>query len=218
MLLPRRLRSYNQRGGHWSEYSDRKGWLKLLSDATFPENDGTYQLPVKGRVRLELQRLAPSKRYLLDKENLEISGKRLVDTLVELGYMIDDARKWCDGPWVTQGVSADKRYWTIVTLSPIAPFKEDPEIVVSPTEAVRRKLEAMHKRAVVSCADDHSTAHPRHPGRRGPLRRSARTHALSAQTAGGASVLRSKQRGHEGHAGRQARFKLFNATRTPATR
>lgn len=124
MLLPRRLRGLNSRGGHWAEAGERKAWELMLTTAEFA-TDGSVVLPVTCRRRLEIIRLAPHRRYLLDKTNLDACGKRLEDALVALGYLVDDDRFGVDGPHITQGVSRDRCYWAVVTLLPAVPYVDE---------------------------------------------------------------------------------------------
>jgi hypothetical protein len=176
MRLPRRLRSYNQRGGHWSEYSDRQAWAKLLREAVFT-TDGSVSVPAVTRMRLDLIRLAPSKRYLLDKDNLSISGKRLTDALVEAGYLIDDDRKNLDGAYVAQGLSRDKCYWTIVQLKETQPYVDDVK-TIDPMRWPMVDLQNVQELAgpVVESADEPTTSDPGASRRRALLRRGPRGH------------------------------------------
>lgn len=116
MVLPRRLKSLNKRGGWRGEYSERMAWQKLLAEADVTD-DGSLKRPVIGRMRLDVIRMAPSKRYLLDVTNLGASVKRLEDSLVEAGYLLNDDLKSVDGPFMSQAIATDKFYWTIVTLT-----------------------------------------------------------------------------------------------------
>lgn len=198
MLLPRRLRSYNRRGGHWSEYRDRKAWQQVLTESIRSADDGTFTLPTKKRMRLELLRLAPSKRYLLDKENLEVSGKRLVDTLVEYGYLVDDERRWCDGPWVTQGVSDDNCYWTIVTLSQAPAYDETGDMVICPQDEVKKKLQgSVLQTGRLECPHEHSLFRWDRR-RRSVVRSRARGQLTAAQTEGRTAVHARPDRRHSG--------------------
>lgn len=125
MLLPKRLKSLNaRRGGHWEEHSERLAWEELIAKASVV-SDGTVTRPATDRRRLAIVRLAPSRRYLLDKTNLDASGKRLEDALVALGYLVTDDRFGVDGPFITQALSADNCYWTVVTLAAAPPYVDD---------------------------------------------------------------------------------------------
>ena len=149
LTLPRRLRSYNRRGGFWSEYRDRQMWAKLIDEAVV-DTDHTIALPVTERMRLELIRMAPNKRYMLDKDNLEISGKRLVDSLVSKGYLVDDNRYWLDGPWLSQAISSDKCYWTLAKLTIAAPYEESKDEAQSPDVLAKRLLARLHRSRYVA--------------------------------------------------------------------
>lgn len=72
---------------------------------------------MKQRLRLEVVREAPTEKFFLDRTNLAFSVKGLEDALVRLQYLVDDNEEWEDGPWVSQRVSSDGKYWTIVTVS-----------------------------------------------------------------------------------------------------
>lgn len=128
MLLPKRLRSLNARGGHWVEAGERRAWEEMLASADIV-TDGSMPVTAGGRRRLTMVRLAPSRRYLLDKTNLDGCGKRLEDALVALGYLIDDDRFGVDGPFITQAVSADIYYWVVLTLEETAPYIDDIQVV-----------------------------------------------------------------------------------------
>jgi hypothetical protein len=220
MRLPRRLRSYNQRGGHWSEFSDRQAWANLLATTTVT-SDGSITLPVKTRMRLDLIRLAPSKRYLLDKDNLSVSGKRLTDALVKAGYLIDDDRTHLDGAYVVQGLSRDKKYWTLVQLKEAAAYVDnvqtvDPmlwnlrdiqnvqelgprEVVVDPlTEASKQAREALSilRSAAVNSADEH-TDDPGASRRRAVLRGGTRGHAGLSRESQRSQVLVLSSESHQ---------------------
>lgn len=148
MLLPKRLRSPNQRANWRSDHGERKAWTKLIESAeasidwnTIREQFGS-PVPVITRMRLEILRLAPNQRYMMDADNLAFCAKRLQDTLKEKGYIIDDNMRWLDGPYVTQAVSEDKCYWTIVTLSPAADSTLHEFPVISAKAEAKRRLEA----------------------------------------------------------------------------
>lgn len=116
MVLPRRVRSYNKRGGHWAEYRERQAWAQMLS-AALVVDDGSLPRPVIKRMTLRIIRLAPTKRYTLDGDNYSAGAKRLIDSLVKAGFLVDDDRRWVDGPVLEQQLAADKCYWTIVVLT-----------------------------------------------------------------------------------------------------
>lgn len=128
MLLPKRLKSLNSRGGHWEEAGERRAWEEMIATASVI-TDGSVKGPAVGRRRLAIVRLAPSRRYLLDKTNLDACGKRLEDALVALGYLIDDDRFGVDGPFITQAVSADIYYWVVLTLADAPPYVDDVQVV-----------------------------------------------------------------------------------------
>lgn len=134
-MLPRRLRSPNSAGGWRKQHSDRMGWEELIR-ATRVTSDGTLATPVINRMRLTIQRLAPSKRYLLDHDNLGFSAKRFCDALVATGYLVDDNSMWLDGPHLIQGISSDGCYWAIAILVPAEAFDHDAFVAVTnPHEA-----------------------------------------------------------------------------------
>lgn len=128
MLLPKRLPSLNARGGHWEQAKERRDWEALIAGASVI-TDGSVTLPVDARRRLSIVRLCPTKRYLLDTTNLASCGKRLEDSLVALGYLMGDDRFGVDGPFITQGVSADCYYWAIVTISWAAGYVDNTPVV-----------------------------------------------------------------------------------------
>jgi hypothetical protein len=53
----------------------------------------------------------------LDRTNLAGGIKGLEDFLVRAEYLVDDCEEWEDGPYISQGLSTDKKYWTIVKLT-----------------------------------------------------------------------------------------------------
>lgn len=126
MVLPRRLKSPNSIKTHWAYRNDRAGWQKEVESAVYSDVGGhrvsiAVMIADGIRMRLDVLRLAPSRRYLLDKDNADFCAKRLQDFLRQAQYFVDDNRMWLDGPYVTQGLSHDKCYWTVVTLTPEAP-------------------------------------------------------------------------------------------------
>jgi hypothetical protein len=150
-LLPRRLRSPNLRSSWRAAHGDREAWLKLIdqaeagvrSDMTWKEVQEIYgsHLPVITRMRMDILRLAPNQRYMMDHDNLHASVKRLQDALKNKGYLVDDNPRWLDSH-IVQGISDDKKYWTIVTLS----RAEDANVyafpVVSAKDEAERRLRA----------------------------------------------------------------------------
>jgi hypothetical protein len=145
MVLPRRVRSPNKRGGHWAEYGERQAWRKLLLSADVT-TDNSIALPVVGRMRLEITRLAPTKRYILDVDNMAASVKRLLDTLVECGFLLDDDRESIDGPYLSQKISQDACYWTIVKITEAAEQQAPKVEVVSPKDFSRLRLHSVRTR------------------------------------------------------------------------
>jgi hypothetical protein len=116
-MLPRKLRSLNTLCSRLARYGDTKAWEKQFADAELENSDHTIGPCSKQRLRLETTRLAPSKHFFLDKTNLAGGVKGLEDALVRLEYLVDDCEEWEDGPYVSQGVSEDGKYWTLVTLT-----------------------------------------------------------------------------------------------------
>lgn len=149
MILPRRIRSYNKRGGHWADYSERQAWKKLIGTAEVT-TDGSVKLPAVGRMKLEITRFAPQKRYILDVDNLAAGAKRLIDTLVEYGYLIDDDRAAIEGPFLSQKISSDKCYWAVVKITEAAEQQAPALEVVSPSDFSR--MRARLSRQFAQCA------------------------------------------------------------------
>ena len=118
-VLPRKLRSLNTLCSRLARYGDTKAWEKQFTEAELGASDHTLGPCSKQRLRLEIVRLAPSKHFFLDKTNLAGGVKGLEDALVRLEYLVDDCEEWEDGPYVSQDVSEDNKYWTIVKLSEI---------------------------------------------------------------------------------------------------
>lgn len=117
--LPRRVKSLNVLCSRLSRYGDTQAWEKEIARATITSSDDSLGPCSKQRLRLSITRLAPSKAFFLDRTNLAGGVKGLEDTLVRLEYLVDDCEEWEDGPHVSQGVSDDGKYWTVVTLSEI---------------------------------------------------------------------------------------------------
>lgn len=115
--IPRRLRSLNSLKTGIARYGDTKAWENHFLKAELKEDDGSFQIGQTARHKLEIQRLSPNRRYFLDSTNLHGAAKGLEDALVRLGYLVDDSEMWEDGPHVSQALSPDKRYWTIIKLS-----------------------------------------------------------------------------------------------------
>jgi hypothetical protein len=153
MMLPRRLRSPNQRANWRTDHGERQAWAKLIAKAECPidfaEAKAAYGAsikPVNTRMKLEILRLAPNQRYMMDEDNLSASTKRLQDSLKEAGYIVDDNRRWLEGPTVTQGVSDDKCYWVIITLSEAAELAVYDFPIISARDEAKRRLKAATKR------------------------------------------------------------------------
>lgn len=117
--LPRKLKSLNVLCSRLARYGDTQSWQKEFEAATLIESDHTLGPCSKQRLRLEVRRLSPSKAFFLDRTNLAGGVKGLEDSLIRLEYLVDDDETWEDGPHVSQGLSEDGKYWTIVTLSEI---------------------------------------------------------------------------------------------------
>lgn len=115
-ILPRKLRSPNKLRGGLARYGDTKAWERIFEEAAIKETDNTLGPCSKQRLRLEVVRLAPYERFFLDRTNLAFSVKGLEDALVRLEFLVDDNEKWEDGPYVSQAVSGDGKYWTVVRL------------------------------------------------------------------------------------------------------
>lgn len=114
--LPRKLRSPNQIKSGLARYGDTKGWEREFNDAKLILNDASMGPHMGERLRLEVVRLSPTKRFFLDRTNLAFCVKGLEDALVRLQFLVDDNEEWEDGPYVTQAESPDGKYWTIVRL------------------------------------------------------------------------------------------------------
>lgn len=117
--LPRKLKSLNVLCSRLARYGDTQAWQKEFEAARLTESDHTLGPCSKQRLRLAVHRLAPSKAFFLDRTNLAGGVKGLEDSLIRLEFLVDDCEEWEDGPHVSQGVSEDGKYWTIVTVSEI---------------------------------------------------------------------------------------------------
>lgn len=124
--LPRKLRSLNKIRTGLSRYGDTKGWERQFLAAETKSTDLSLGPDSNQRLKLEILRLAPRKDFFLDKVNLYGGAKGLEDALVRLRYLVDDNEAWEDGPYVTQDVSPDGKYWTIIKLSEIV--EETPKV------------------------------------------------------------------------------------------
>lgn len=116
LLLPRKLVSPNRIKTGLARHGDTKAWETMLLKAHMVTDDQSLRFPARSKMRLEVWRLAPSKKYFLDRTNCAFSIKGLEDALVRLQYLRDDSLKYLDGPYVEQDVSADRKYWTIVRI------------------------------------------------------------------------------------------------------
>lgn len=114
--IPRKLPSLNRLRTWRARHGDTQAWERAFVTAEILANDLSLGPETCQRLRLEITRLAPSKDWLLDRTNLAGSVKGLEDALVRLRYLVDDSEAWEDGPYVQQGVSEDKKYWTIIRL------------------------------------------------------------------------------------------------------
>jgi hypothetical protein len=124
--LPRKLQSLNKLRGWRARHGDTKGWEKEIDGATIVSNDMSLGPGSGRRLRLEVVRLAPNVRFKLDKVNLFGGIKGLEDALVRLGFLVDDSEIWEDGPWPSQAVSEDKKYWTVIKL---LEARDEPSII-----------------------------------------------------------------------------------------
>jgi hypothetical protein len=100
----------------------------MIKDATLVASDLSLG-PFSGqRLKLEILRLAPCERFKLDRVNLYGGCKGLEDALVRMSFLVDDNERWADMS-ASQGVSEDKKYWTLVRLS--VAKAEEPLIAVT---------------------------------------------------------------------------------------
>jgi hypothetical protein len=125
--LPRKLQSLNKLRGWRARHGDTQGWEREINQAKILCNDMSLGPGSGRRLRLEVVRLAPNPRFKLDKTNLAGGIKGLEDALVRLSFLVDDSEIWEDGPWPSQSVSSDKKYWTVIRL--MAPKPEDPIVI-----------------------------------------------------------------------------------------
>lgn len=116
--LPRKIRSLNVLKNGLARYSDTKSFETQIVKAEIISSDASLGPCSKQRLRLEIIRLAPNRNFYLDKTNLYGGCKGLEDALVRLEYLVDDCEEWEDGPYATQGISQDGKYWTIIKLMP----------------------------------------------------------------------------------------------------
>lgn len=116
MLLPKKLVSPNRLKTGLARHGDTKAWEAMLRKVHLVADDGTLTFPTRKKMRLDVWRLAPSKKYFLDRTNAAFSVKGLEDALVRLGYLRDDSLKYLDGPYVEQDTSGDRKYWTLVKI------------------------------------------------------------------------------------------------------
>ena len=114
--LPRKIRSLNVLRNKLAFWADGKAWESQFAKAKIMATDGSLGPCSKQRLKLTVQRLAPSRAFFLDKTNLAGGIKGLEDVLVRLEYLVDDCEEWEDGPYVSQGISPDKKYWAVITL------------------------------------------------------------------------------------------------------
>lgn len=115
--LPERVKSLNVIKTGLARHRDTQMWEQLLTRAILASDDGTAPAhPATVRMRLDIQRVVPQKRFMLDVLNLA-GAKGLEDAVKRLGYIHDDCMDWCD-LHMSQRVATDKCYWTIVKVSP----------------------------------------------------------------------------------------------------
>jgi hypothetical protein len=115
--LPRKLRSLNVLCTKLARWGDTQAWARCFEQAELVSSDGSLGPCTGERLRLDIIRLAPSKAFFLDKVNLFGGCKGLEDALVRGEYLVDDSEEWEDGPYASQALSEDKKYWTVVKLS-----------------------------------------------------------------------------------------------------
>lgn len=131
--LPRELKTPNKT--IWRDWrvlaADRAGWERALEKAlhswrAFREYSGYAPLEratwphVQGHRehrKLTIRRLVPSPRHFLhDDDNLQFSPKHLRDALTRTRLLRDDSDAWVTRVPVTQHVSPDGRFHTVVLL------------------------------------------------------------------------------------------------------
>lgn len=134
LWLPKRLMSPNRSlATHWTtKLRARKAWARVIrlavADTMQRPTIAAFETPALAlgwtppvaRVRVHLERRAPTRRHLLtDRDNLFASVKGVVDAVVRAGFVEDDRDAAIDLQ-VTQTVSPDGLDWTVVTIAPLA--------------------------------------------------------------------------------------------------
>lgn len=127
--IPKKLRTLNALKGWRARYGDTKSWEQAIKDCrTLTDAVGAASIAgmmplLAVRMRLEILRLAPTKRELLDTTNAAGSVKGLEDALKRLGYIVNDDLDWLDGPYVSQAIAPDRQFWAIIKLSKASSYQ-----------------------------------------------------------------------------------------------
>jgi hypothetical protein len=95
-------------------------WLSMRTIAGWTPHDSLawpHLLAHKERRHLTVTRYVPSPRHFMrDERNLQFSIKGLEDALVHAQLIVDDRREWLTCDPVTQHVSPDGKFYTVVLL------------------------------------------------------------------------------------------------------
>jgi hypothetical protein len=115
--IPRVPKSPNAlRGRHWTvKHKDRNDWLKHVTVATLLQGwkpGPLFPKPFKRAVKIEVHSAA----RFMDPDNLQASRKPILDSLVEMGVLYDDAAEYCEST-ITQHKSTRKDARTIIEIS-----------------------------------------------------------------------------------------------------
>ena len=124
LTIPRELRSPNAwMWKHWRiKQRERESWERdiFVQACVWVGTDRVLGMSApKGRARVTVTRLVPSKRnFIRDDDNLRFAVKPVNDALKRLGLIKDDNRTWLEQPMPTQRVSIDGAYATVIEIAP----------------------------------------------------------------------------------------------------
>lgn len=132
--LPDRMESPNEWQGanRMVKHRITKRWearmRRLIADAAGRTSISEFAWPVealglarcvKRRMAVAIERHAPSARnFCRDDDNIHFLSKPINDALKRMGLIFEDSTRWIDRARPVQRVSADGRWWAVITVEP----------------------------------------------------------------------------------------------------
>ena len=130
--IPREVRSLNATmWGHWrNAQAEREKWemdfsgaiagfvaLRSVEGWAAGEREAQRQLlGQRERRRVQVARLIPSRRNVLDPGNRRACDKHLVDAMKRVGLIHNDNTAWLDHREPIEEIAPDGKWWTVIQL------------------------------------------------------------------------------------------------------